>query len=467
MKASYFALLTLAILAIAAPAVAGPAANAADAQGEVTYYSAVLPILQDNCQTCHRPNGANLGGMVAPMAFTSYEETRPWAKSIAKQVESKLMPPWHASPNQHGVFENERTLTDVEIDTIVRWASTGAAAGDPATAPEPRIFESNDGWLIGEPDLIVQMPESYFVEDNVEDHYITFRSQITEEMLPEPRWVKAVEFRPGSAAVHHIIAPPLGGIAPGNDPRIYREGYGTLLKPGATVQWQMHYHKEAGEGTGVYDQSQAAIRFYPVGYEPKHVIQSAPMGNMWFEIPAGAENYTNTLSYTFERDSKIISFLPHAHLRGKSATYTAHYPDGREEILLEVPQYDFNWQTTYNFRDEVIVPAGSRIELTMAWDNSENNPHNPDPTIAVTFGEPTTDEMMFGFMSFTDQIEGYQPEASGFGVRTSGANPQDMLKRALGTDADSLSPEDRQRLMKQMMNGGFQRPQQAGQAGGQ
>ena len=277
--------LTLLLAAIAIPAGAASGANNTDSQA-VTFYGDVLPILQESCQVCHRENGANLGGMVAPMAFTSYEEARPWAKSIARKVESREMPPWHASPNQAGVFENERTLTDAEIGTLVAWAKTGAKPGDSSRAPEPKTFSSNDGWLIGKPDLIVQMPEKYRVEDDVEDHYITFESTITEEMLPEPRWMQAVEFRPGSSVVHHIIAPPLGGIAPGNDPTVYREGYGRLLEPGTKIQWQMHYHKEPGPDTAVWDQSQAAIRFYPKGYEPKHVIQSAPMGNLWFEIPA-------------------------------------------------------------------------------------------------------------------------------------------------------------------------------------
>ncbi len=445
-----FAGLVLVVL-IAVP-VAAAASSTANDQTAVTFYEHVLPVLQDNCQTCHRPNGANLGGMVAPMSFVTYDETRPWAKSIARKVEAREMPPWHAAPAQHGVFENERTLSDQQIATLVGWAANGAEAGDSAAAPPPKSFPSSDGWLIGEPDLIVTMPEKYFVDDSVEDQYITFQSKITDEMLSEPRWVKAVEFRPGSSVVHHIIAPPLGGIAPGNDPRIYKDGYGSRLEPGATVSWQMHYHKEAGAGTGTWDQSQAAIRFYPKGYQPVHVVQSAPMGNMWFEIPPGDSNYTSKVSYTFDRDSKIVSFLPHAHLRGKSAKFVAHYPDGRDETILEVPKYDFNWQTTYRFREEKAVPAGTRIELTMSWDNSADNPNNPDPTETVVYGGPTTSEMMFGFMGYTDAEEGYVPESvGGFGGGRGEAarqDPREMLRRGLGVDLESLSPEDRARLLK-------------------
>ena len=441
---------------VALPAVASNS-SAADT-GPVTFYSDVLPLLQESCQSCHRPNGANLGGMVAPMSFTSYGDTRPWAKSIARKVEAREMPPWHASQEQSGLFENERTLSDQEIDVFVRWAKGGAVAGDPASAPPPVEFPSADGWLIGEPELIVAMPEKYFVEDNVEDQYTSFRTQITEEMLPEPRWVRAVEFRPGSSAVHHIIAPPLGGIAPGNDPTTYKDGYGSRLEPGVTVRWQMHYHKEAGPGSGVWDQSQVGIRFYPKGYEPQHIMQSAPMGNLWFEIPPGDSNYTSKVSYTFERDSKIVSFLPHAHLRGKAAKFVAYYPDGAQETLLDVPKYDFNWQTTYRYRSEKVMPAGSRVELTMVWDNSAENPNNPDPTETVVFGQPTTAEMMFGFMAFTDAEEGYSPPSrGGFGSRPEGEAQFDaraVLRQQLGVDLESLSPEDRGRLLKSFMNRG-------------
>jgi hypothetical protein len=302
------------------------------------------------------------------------------------------------------------------------------------------------------------MPEKYFVEDGVEDLYIDFETSITADMLPGPRWVRAVEFRPGSSAVHHIIAPPLGGIAPGNDPTIYRDGYGVLLEPGSTVYWQMHYHKEPGPGTGVWDQSMAAIKFYPEGYAPDYVIQNAAMGNLWFEIPAGDPNYSARVSYTFERPSKVLSYLPHAHLRGKSAKYVAYYPDGTEEVLLHVPRYDFNWQTRYRYREEKLVPAGTRVELTMVWDNSANNPYNPDPTRTVYFGRPTTDEMMFGFMGFADAEPGYVPESRqwfgrgrGLPGGVSSEQIQDIVRERLGIDLDSLTPEERRQLMQRFL----------------
>jgi len=367
---------------------------------KVTFTKDVLPILQENCQDCHRTGGANLGGMVAPMAFVTYQEVRPWAKAIAKEVQARNMPPWDASPEFQGVFKNERSLTEDEIATLVAWAATGAANGNPNDAPQPLTFPESGGWQIGTPDLVVEMPEKYFVADDVEDLYITFNVELTEEQLPEDRYIKAIEFRPGSSVVHHIISDPLGGLAPGNDPTVFADGYYQELRKGTAVSFQMHYHKEPGPGTGVWDRSSAAVKFYPKGEKPEHQIRTAVLGHMDFKIPAGDSNYTDTIEESFDQDIEIISFSPHMHLRGKSAQYRAKYADGNVKSLLDVPNYDFNWQTSYEFNDPPVLPAGTKVHLTMAWDNSADNPHNPDPTKEVVFGQPTTAEMMFGFMRF-------------------------------------------------------------------
>ena len=380
-----------------------------------TFYEDVLPVLEANCQVCHRAGGANLGGMVAPMSFTDFESTRPWARSIARQAQARTMPPWHASAEHAGVFANERTMAQEDIDTLVRWAKTGAKPGNAADAAPAKEWPANEGWSIGQPDLVIDMGQEYFVEDDVEDQYITFRMTITEDMLSEPRYLKAVEFRPGSPVVHHIIAAPFGGIAPGNDPTIYNDGFGTLITPGIEVAWQMHYHKEAGPGSGVWDRSSAALKFYPADYTPDYIVANDPLAKLDFLIPAGADNYSATTSTVFPRDSLLLGYTPHMHLRGKAAKYVAFYPDGSEEVLLNVPKYDFNWQTNYEYPGHgKLVPAGTRVELTMWWDNSENNPFNPDPTVDVGFGEPTTDEMMFGFITYADAEPGYVPKTLGF-----------------------------------------------------
>ena len=463
-------LLALILVIAATPLAASSSKNADTAVKAPTFYKDVLPILQQSCQDCHRPGGANLGGMVAPMAFTTYDEVRPWARGIARQVEARRMPPWHASAAQHGVFANERILSDAEIETLVRWASTGAPAGDAADAPASREWPQQE-WLIGEPDIVVNMGQDdrYFVEDEVEDIYVNFHTPITEEMMPEPRWVQAVEFRPGSSVVHHIVAPPLGGIAPGNQPTVYPEGYGTQLKAGDSIRWSMHYHKEPGEGTGVWDQSKVALRFYPPGYQPEHPVVVDPLARTDFVIPPGDPAVTFSTTTKFERDSQLLSILPHMHLRGKSAKYVAHYPDGSEEVLLEVPRYDFNWQTSYEYPagQPKRIPAGTEVEFIATWDNSAENPHNPDPTVEVRFGEPTTAEMMFGFLTYADAEKGYVPEEGGWlSGRPRNIDPETM-KRLLeerGIDWDTLSDEEKKQILERF--GGGRREGESAAEGG-
>ena len=443
------ALALLLVLALAAPLAA---ANNNDAPTATpTYYGEVQSILEQECQVCHRPNGANLGGMVAPMAFTSYQETRPWARSIARQVEAGLMPPWHAAPQHHGVFENERSLSDEQKATLIAWAKGGAPMGNAADAPPAKVWERSDGWTIGEPDLVMDMGQDFFVEDDVRDQYVNFETVITEEMLPEPRWIKAVEFRPGGPVVHHIIARPFGGIAPGNDPTVHHDGFGTLVKPGTTIRWNMHYHKEPGPGTGAWDRSSVALRFYPKDYKPDHVMQSKSMGKFDFEIPPGDANYVAKTTTKFERDALLLGYTPHMHLRGKSAHYLAKYPDGTEEVLLDVPRYDFNWQTHYKYHaGGKRIPAGTEIELTMAWDNSADNPANPDPTETVVYGGPTTSEMMFGFVSYADAEAGYNPSNTGFlsQQRFDRDGFRKFIKENAGADWESLSEEEQGRLFR-------------------
>lgn len=364
----------------------------------VTFNRDVLPILQEHCQDCHRPGGANLGGMVAPMSFITYEETRQWASVIKWSVQSRSMPPWHASPEQHGVFANERVLSEEEIGILSLWADTGAPRGNPADAPRPVAFPDTSGWSF-EPDLIIRMPEPYLVRDNVGDEYIDFDVVITEDILPEPRWVKAVEIRPGSSAVHHIIAPPLGGIAPGTENLAFPPGYARLLWPGATVTFQMHYNKLPGPGTAVLDQSEIGVQFYEEGEEINYFVETESMGMFSFIIPPGEPNYSSSISYTLEDDMQILWLTPHMHLRGKSARYVAVFPDGREQLLLHIPRYDFDWQHSYIFKEPVLAPKGTRVELTMWWDNSAGNPDNPDPDSWVFWGRPTTSEMGFGWMT--------------------------------------------------------------------
>ncbi|MCH8332366.1 hypothetical protein IIC65_00385 [Candidatus Sumerlaeota bacterium] len=398
LKGFFFLWAIFALMSASLPASADDNAPA----GRITFYKDVLPILQENCQTCHRPGGANNAGMVAPMAFMDYREVRPWAKAIANQVRARTMPPWHTSAEFHGVFSNERVMTDSEVDTILKWVATGASAGNPGDAPEPLVWDSSGGWAIATPDLIVRMPEPYFVADDVQDQYITFRVVIGEEQLGEARYIKESQIIPGSEAVHHIIARPLGGFAPGNGPTVTPKGVEDLLRPNTEVNFNMHYHKESGPGTGVWDDSHIGVVFFPEGADLE--IKYRPGGprniaNSGFEIPPNHPGWAVGAAHTYTEDMLLSRFMPHMHLRGKSITYTAFYPDGTEEILLDIPRYDFNWQNDYIYKEEKWLPAGTRVEVLAHFDNSSDNPYNPDPTLPVSYGGPTTDEMMIGWLS--------------------------------------------------------------------
>ncbi len=383
-----------------------------DAPAPPTFNKDVLPILQSKCQNCHRPTGLNMGGMVAPMPLMSYQDVRPWVKSILKQVSSKQMPPWHASPEFHGIFINERALSDLQTQTIIRWAESGAPEGRSEEAPAPLVFSSTE-WSFGQPDLVLRMPQPYFVKDEVDDQYINFTTEISEKDMPEDRYIQAQEFRASGPVVHHIIgyaiAPGasagqgdrgmIGGIAPGNEPDSYPEGYGVLLKKGTKIVFAMHYHKQPGPGTGVWDQSMVAFKFHTKPVAHRVIID--PIGNHDFEIPPGHPNWEVGSARVFEKDTTILDLMPHMHLRGKDAKYVAFYPDGTQETLLYVPQYDFNWQTSYEFKEPKKIPAGTRIEVTMHFNNSTSNKANPDPTKSIRFGGPTTDEMMLGWLTYT------------------------------------------------------------------
>jgi mono/diheme cytochrome c family protein len=386
--------------------------TAADAE-KVTWAEHVAPILYQSCAGCHRP------GQTAPMSFLTYDEVRPWAKSIAKATRDRTMPPWFANPD-HGQFVEDPRLSDEQLETIARWVQAGAPAGDAAKAPPPPTFSSE--WQIGEPDVVFTM-EPFEVTDEVEDHYQWLK---VENNIDEDRWIKAFEVRPSFVeAVHHqltYIGPPdatvqsvqgagqldlqfVGGWGPGVIPLEHPEGYGMLLPANSTVFFQMHYHKTPGPGTGGIDQSKVAMTFYDE--KPENRITTLWIVDPALDIPPGEANYTSASSFTAEHDAVIFDFTPHMHLRGKAMRFTAEYPTGEKEILLDVVDYDFNWQLTYTPTKPVRIPAGTKIAVDAVFDNSADNPLNPDPTVNVKFGEKTTDEMMVGFVhySFVDNAQ--------------------------------------------------------------
>lgn len=404
-------------------AVVGIAALAgAEAPERPTFTKDVLPILQENCQSCHRPNTAGTSGMVAPMTLMTYQDVRPWAKAISKAVSTEYMPPWFADKDFHGVFRNERTLTQDEIDTIVNWASQGAPRGNPTDAPEPKDFP-NVEWYLGEPDLVVSLPEPVWVGDDVEDWQPNIEIPLTEEQLPEDRWMRTLEAIPGSEVVHHIVVytndydanadtdhaaarlgySNIGGLAPGAEPSLLQDGYGIKVKKGTTLRVSMHYHKEPGPGTGTWDQSKLGFFFYD-DEEVKDIkpVSIEPIGLLDFEIPPGHENWTVGMAREFDRPIRILKYLPHMHVRGTSAEYVAYFPDGTKQDLLRISDYDYNWQLYYEYPEPLLLPAGTRVEVKMTFDNSPENLSNPNPTDAIPFGPDTVlDEMALGWMHYS------------------------------------------------------------------
>jgi mono/diheme cytochrome c family protein len=417
--------------AVAAPGFAGNEAEAA-----LTYYKDILPILQENCQTCHRPSGHNISGNVAPMSFMDYQETRPWARAIARKVEAREMPPWFAS-EPTGVFSNERGLTDREIDSIVRWVDAGAPAGDVADAPSPKqwLEEANGGWSVGTPDFVVKMPEPYLIEDDIYDLNITFYKKLTDADLPEDTWVKGWEFRTGNNRVtHHMcsyLLPPsddapadgtavedegadvrgsrlLSCIAEGAESSMLPEGFGVRLEKGSTIAFQMHYHKEPGVESGVW--SQAEIGFFIEREPVQYKVVNDSLFNRGFEIPPNHPNYRIGSSRLLEQDTLVLTLWPHAHTRAFAARYTAFYPDGREELLLDVPRYDQGWQVTYRYKEPKLLPKGTRIDLDFWYDNTPERGARKsfDSNRFVGYGPRTDDEMSLGFIGYAE----IDPDAS-------------------------------------------------------
>lgn len=370
-----------------------------------TFHKDIAPILNANCVSCHRP------GQIGPMSFTSFEETRPWAKSIRKVVASREMPPWDADPG-FGPWSNERSLDEAEIAMLVRWSESGALMGDPADAtPVPEF--NDDGWILGEPDVVLAFPE-VAVPGGGPDRFHDLKIQTD---FGEDKWLKAIEVMPGNReVVHHVILWQnelgaggggqgwLGAWAAGARPLDFPEGTARLLKAGAPIIGDMHYHPTQDDATDI---TKIGLWFAEAEDIEKELI------NLWiinleFNIPAGDPNYEAKSSSTFAQDSHLISLAPHMHYRGKDFSYVATYPDGTSEELLKVSDYDFNWQTSYLFEEPKAMPKGTRIDCVAHWDNSADNPSNPDPTKDISFGPESYDEMMIGFADYVVD-EGMRP----------------------------------------------------------
>jgi peroxiredoxin len=368
------------------------------ARGEITWSRQVSRIVQEKCQVCHHPNTA------APFSLLTYDDAVNWAEMTKEVVLQRRMPPWHAD-SRFGDFREERRLSQDEIDTVVAWINDGTPEGDRAELPPERDYP--DGWRIGKPDVIFELPQEVTVPAKGTVPYLYFE---TPTNFTEDMFIQAAEARPlNRAAVHHIVlfykVPGekrtrlfenwIDGAAPGNIPLELPEGVGRKIPAGASLIWQMHY---TATGKEEKDRSQYAFRFCK--QRPKREARVAPIRNERFRIPAGDPNFRVDSAFTTPRDLLIYSFSPHMHVRGKDFEYRAIFPDGKSEVLLSVPQYDFNWQSAYRLKLPKRLPAGTRIECTAHYDNSKGNPANPDPTKEVRWGDQTWEEMMIGYVDY-------------------------------------------------------------------
>lgn len=370
------------------------------AHADISYSETIAPMLAENCVTCHREGG------IGPWAMTDYAMVRGFAPMIREVVRTRRMPPWHADPH-YGEFANDRSLSNEEKQTLVHWIEAGAPRGE---GPDPLAEYVHDWpeWQLGEPDLVVEIPGYEVPPSGVVD-YLYPR---VANPLDEDRWVRAVEILPGSRqALHHVITTfgvedpearhgfrqlgALGGYVPGAVADQFPDRTGVLLPGDAVFQLQMHY---TTFGKAVTDNSRLGIYFHDAA--PRHELETTVLMNPRIRIPANTKAYSDSAETTLERDILVYNLLPHAHYRGKSSEFRAYYPDGTEELLLSVPDYDFNWQTTYELATPKRLPAGTRVVHTTTWDNSAQNPANPDPNREVPWGQQSWDEMLFGAMNW-------------------------------------------------------------------
>lgn len=407
------ALGTLFVAASATPSAFGQSAAADDP----TFARDVAPILQRSCQACHRT------GSMAPMSLLTYQEVRPWARAIREKVAGRIMPPWHIDPTV-GVreFANDISLSDAEIDTVVRWVDAGAPQGDPNDMPPPIEWPEDDIWRLGdeypelgEPDLVVSSTP-WTQDAQGQDQWYR---PIVETGLTEDRWVKALEVRPslvGRPIVHHAVTyllqdedpddfqaavdvPGTGSyfteFAVGKIGDIFREDTGKLLKAGSRVRFDLHYHSVGEEIT---DSTELGIWLYPEGYVPKYRVYAQAMGvqqaMQTLDIPPG--EVTEHVAYIpLRHPARFDNFQPHMHVRGKAMSMEAIYPDGRTEMINYVDRFDFNWHVNYVYTEDSapVLPAGTIIKLTAWHDNSTGNRANPDPTQWVGWGQRSYDDM--------------------------------------------------------------------------
>jgi hypothetical protein len=407
--------------------------RAADTGGSVTFARDIAPIFQEKCEECHHQ------GTAAPMSLSTYQEARPWAKSIRERVITRNMPPWHIDKSvgiQH--FQNDRSLSDEQINAIVRWVDSGAPLGDVKDLPPPKQWPDNDSWQLAKlfgrpPDLVLKSGE-YTMPAQGPDIWVR---PVTDVPLTEPRWVRAVELRPGTLAgrkiMHHadvgqvqeeagagvVGANPAGANAADNSDTsgdfsvdwaigrsydLYSPNTGKLLSPGTRLGWDIHFHA-IGEQIRTY--AELAVYFYPKGETPKYRTRAIGLNvftDSLYDLDIPPNSITTTQSFhVLRQPARIESFEPHMHMRGKAMELKAILPDGTVKTLSYVNNFNFGWMNSYVYADEAapVLPKGTIINVIAWHDNTASNKNNPDPNQWVGFGYRAIDEMAQAWLNVT------------------------------------------------------------------
>lgn len=375
----------------------------------ISYHDTIAPILQARCVECHQKGG------IGPWAMNSYEMVRGFSPMMREVIRTDRMPPWHADP-EIGEFLRDRSLRPDEMKTLVHWIEAGAPRGDgpdPLKARQPAVEE----WPLGPPDLILDVPPFEVPATGI----IDYQRPVVPNPLKEGKWLRASTIKVGSReTVHHVLTGymdempengrsnesrwgvSVGGYAVGAESTIMRENTGSYIPPGGAIGFQMHY---TTYGKAVTDKTQIGLYFYDE--PPELIARGSVVIDFSIDIPPDTARHPEVSYLQFPKDAVLYGAFPHAHYRGQSSTLVIRYPDGREETLLSLPRYDFNWQRMYEFAEPVDIPAGSKLIARYEYDNTANNPANPDPSIPVTWGEQSHEEMLFTAISY-----GWKDESS-------------------------------------------------------
>ena len=374
----------------------------------ITYSQHISHILQQRCVACHRP------GDIGPMDLSNYDDASAWADMIVEVTQNKTMPPWHAT-DEHAKFSNDRRLSDQELDRIEQWVQQGKRRGDPSLDAKPIAY--NSGWLLPQnPDLVVPMSDKpYNVPKTGVVNYQYFRADLNNQ---KELWVKGMEIIPGAReVVHHVLVfvrdknsrkRDLGGArsflvgyVPGTRAEMMPQGYAKRIPANSELIFQVHY---TPNGTVQKDLSKVGFILADAN-DITHEVKTTSAVSVNFRIPPGASNHRVTASLPEKLpDCELLSFSPHMHVRGKSFRYSLIYPDRKRELVLDIPNYDFNWQTEYRLETPMLLPAGSRVYCEAAFDNSEANLNNPDPKAWVSWGDQTFEEMMIGYFHYAEKV---------------------------------------------------------------